>query len=116
MVCSVHLKILDSYAEHFISTQPDCAFHHFPCYTRSSRKVVGWNDTTNSFKKDANFWHRVWEEAGCPKAGTLFNIKRCAKRSLSMRYVVLRVGASKYHEISSLFPLLGREKTNSGQI
>ena len=83
---SVHHNMLDSYAEHFISTLLDCAF---PCYTRSSRKVVGWNDTTKAFKKDANFWHRVWEEAGCPKAGVLFNIKKGAKRRF--KYEVRRI-------------------------
>ena len=87
--CSVHHKMLDTYAEHFISTLLYCALQCFPCCTRSSRKVVGWNDTTNAFKKDANFWHRFWEEAGCPKAGVLFNIKRCVKRRF--KYEVRRI-------------------------
>ena len=84
--CLTHMLNTSIY---FISTLLDCAFHCFPCYTRSSRKVVGWNDTANAFKKDANFWRRVWEEAGCPKAGVLFNIKRCAKRRF--KYEVRRI-------------------------
>ena len=51
-----------------------------------------------------------------PRLAFYSTLRDVRKGDLSMRYVVLSVGASKYHEISSLFPLLGREKTNSGQI
>ena len=30
------------------------------------------------FKSKANFWHRVWREAGCPCSGVLFDIKHCS--------------------------------------
>lgn len=31
-------------------------------------------------KKSSMFWYRIWEEAGCPSSGVLFQIKTNAKR------------------------------------
>ena len=36
-----------------------------------STKDVGWNDSTGKLKKASVFWHKVWEEAGCPTSGVL---------------------------------------------
>ena len=76
--CCLKYPLLDFYAEHLVTILLDCTFHCFPCC--STTAVVGWSDITSAVKNDANFWHRVWEEAGCPSAGVLFNIKRAAKR------------------------------------
>lgn len=78
--CSSHHKFLDDYAQYVISYLDSCAFQCLPTYKASSRKVVGWNENASRLKDATNFWHRVWEQAGCPSAGVSFNIKRCAKR------------------------------------
>ena len=31
------------------------------------------------FKSKANFWYKVWKQAGSPSSGTLFQIKRSSK-------------------------------------
>jgi hypothetical protein len=46
----------------------------------STRKLVGWNDAARMHKTTANFWFRIWEDAGCPSSGVLFQIKKNTKR------------------------------------
>ena len=44
------------------------------------KHLVGWNDTScNRHKQTANFWHKIWEDAGHPSSGVLFQIKRHTK-------------------------------------
>ena len=44
-----------------------------------SSLVPGWNSNARLLKEKANFWHRVWHQAGCPSAGVLHQLKRAAK-------------------------------------
>ena len=53
------------------------------------RKLVGWNSCARYLKEATNFWHKVWDEAGCPSSGVLFKIKRCAKSRY--KYAVRRL-------------------------
>ena len=53
--------------------------HVSHAYSGGKRSVAGWNDGTQTLKADANFWYRVWSEAGCPCTGVLFEIKKKAK-------------------------------------
>ena len=78
--CSIHDSLLDGYADHIMNTLLDCALRCLPCRTISPRKIVGWNDSTGKLKKASVFWHKVWEEAGCPTSGVLSAIKRHAKK------------------------------------
>ena len=43
---------------------------------KSDKRLVGWNDSACLFKKTANFWYKIWKEAGCPKSGVLSQIKK----------------------------------------
>ena len=67
-LCSVYLIVL---------------FYNNAFNSGGKRSVVGWNDGTQTLKADANFWYRVWSEAGCPCSGVLFEIKKKAKRRFS---------------------------------
>ena len=50
-----------------------------PTYHKSStRKLTGWKEFAGNVKRLANFWHRIWSEAGCP-SGVLFQIKKHTK-------------------------------------
>ena len=53
-----------------------------PKYSRRRRRppLSGWNNSTNTLKQEAHFWHRVWTECGCPTSGVLFQIKKHSKR------------------------------------
>ena len=77
---AIHDSLLDGYADHIMNTLLDCALRCLPCRTISPRKIVGWNDSTGKLKKASVFWHKVWEEAGCPTSGVLSAIKRHAKK------------------------------------
>ena len=87
---SCHHEALNDYAQHLVSTLLKCAYQCFPTYTNTSnQKLVGWNDGAGKFKEATNFRQEVWEEAGCPSSGVLFNIKRSAKSTY--KYAVRRL-------------------------
>ena len=48
-------------------------------YTSNTRKLVDWKDGVQSLKQAANFWYKVWKEAGYPTSGVLFQIKKHTK-------------------------------------
>ena len=78
--CSVHRDILDSYAQKIISCVLDCAHLCFPTYRKSStHRLVGWKNTAYIYKHSANFWHKLWDECGCPSSGVLFQLKKKTK-------------------------------------
>ena len=75
--CNQHHDILDSYARNLLL---DSASQCFPTYHKSStRKLTGWKEFAGNVKCSANFWHRIWSEAGCPSSGVLFQIKKHTK-------------------------------------
>ena len=63
-----------------MSTMLHCASYCIPCKRPSFKRVPGWKDSTEQLRRASIFWHRVWEEAGCPSSGVLFTIKRKAKK------------------------------------
>ena len=72
-----HYDSLDSYAQHLVNVLLHCSHHCCPCHTSSpSHKLIGWKDGSSKLKEDANFWYRVWDQAGCPSAGILFTLKK----------------------------------------
>ena len=77
--CSCHCDTLDIYADHLVTTLLDCASQCLPTSKTSfHRKLVGWNSSARYLKEATNFWHKVWDEAGCPSSGVLFKIKKSA--------------------------------------
>ena len=80
--CSDHLNYLDEY-------MPITWWHHLflvliiaflpVLYTSKTRKLVDWKDGVQSLKQAANFWYKVWKEAGYPTSGVLFQIKKHTK-------------------------------------
>ena len=60
-----------------------------PAFKKSKhRGLVGWNDGLRKLRHETNFWYHVWLEAGCPKSGALFDIKKAKKR---YKYAVCKV-------------------------
>ena len=80
--CSYYHEALNDYAQNLVSMRIPCLkclYQCVPTYTNTSNlKLVGWNDGAGKLKEATNFWHKVWEEAGRPSSGVLFNIKRSA--------------------------------------
>ena len=79
--CTCNISALEEFAHQFITLLLDCASSCFPSRSSSSRILVGWKDKCGKLKEDANFWYKVWVQAGRPSSGALFNIKRNAKRN-----------------------------------
>ena len=95
--CTQHQTMLDIYAQSLISSMLQSASECFPTLTsKPRRRLAGWNDSASLLKESTNFWYKVWKEAGCPKSGVLFQIKKCTKtrykyeiRRLKRRQTVL---------------------------
>ena len=79
--CTIHQNVLDSYSQHLVFTLLTCSSQCFPTISSSSsRKLAGWNDSTTNLKRTANFWHKLWNDAGCPSSGVLFQLKQNTKK------------------------------------
>lgn len=79
--CIAHIHLLDKYAEHMVATLLNCASCCFPLRKCSvPKRVAGWNDKAKDLKASSNFWHKVWEEAGCPTTGVLTAVRSRAKK------------------------------------
>ena len=68
--------MIDSYADTLMNILLDCAHGSI---SSTPRRLAGWNDGPSELRRETNFWHKVWEEAGCPSSGVLFNVKKNAK-------------------------------------
>ena len=71
---------MEEFISQLATTLTACAFLCFPCRSSFSSTLVGWKDCCQNLKRDADFWYKVWQEAGCPSSGVLFNIKNNTKR------------------------------------
>ena len=79
--CTIHQDVLDSYSQHLVFTLLTCSSQCFPTISSSSsRKLAGWTDSTTNLKRTANFWHKLWNDAGCPSSGVIFQLKQNTKK------------------------------------
>ena len=76
--CVQHQSLLDTYCSQLSTCLQDCAFQAFPLVSKSSH-IPGWNNGAHLLKDQANFWHKVWCQAGRPSSGVLHQIKKSAK-------------------------------------
>ena len=88
--CSQHCSILENYSNELIDCLLEGARVHLPGQSGTNRRTLpGWNDGPKILKTQANFWHRVWMEAGCPSSGVLSDIRRKTKLVISLQFVGL---------------------------
>ena len=88
--CDVHQSSLDEFCNQWSACLLDSASASIPMYHNSGHtRIAGWNDSARPLKDKANFWHKVWIEAGCPSAGVLAEIKKAAKTRY--KYAVRRL-------------------------
>ena len=73
--CTSHLRVLESYCDSLCNILKVSAELTLPL-SRQGRVIPGWNKAASVLKSKANFWHRVWREAGYTCSGVLFDIKR----------------------------------------
>ena len=55
--------------------------------------VAGWNEYVKPYYQESKFWHSIWESAGRPLTGNLFNIMKHTK--LQYKYAFRRVKKAK---------------------
>ena len=53
------------------------------------KSIPGWHDEVSPYRKDAAFWHSVWQSAGRPQIGALKNIMTRTRNQY--HYAVRRV-------------------------
>ena len=73
----------------------ECALHTLPKLRVSSSGVPGWNYSARHLKDKANFWYNVWNSAGSPSSGVLFQIKKSSKSRY--KYEVRRLKRQEFH-------------------
>ena len=72
--CTIHRQSLETYCKSLCKTLKDSAELTLPL-SRQGHIIPGWNNAAALLKSKANFWHKVWKEAGSPCSGVLFDIK-----------------------------------------
>ncbi len=93
--CSLHHAALDSCCNQLLDCVDRCAKSCIPCSSSPRHLIAGWNDTARAYKDKANFWHRVWLEAGSPSSGVLCQIKKNSKSRY--KYEVRRLKRRQLH-------------------
>ena len=83
-------------------------------YIPSLKRVPGWKDSAAQLRRASIFWHRVWEEAGCPSSGVLSTIKRQAKKCINLKYAVLNADANILFVIGLSIPSQRKRRILSG--
>ena len=66
---------------------------HRQCQRRSP--LSSWNVAAQYLKQSAHFWHKVWNECGCPTSGVLIQIKKNSKSRF--KYEVRRLCRRQSH-------------------
>ena len=97
-----------------MSTMLRCAPYCFPCKRSSFKRVPGWKDSAGQLRRASNFWHRVWEEAGCPSSGVLSTIKRQVKKGINLKYALLNADANILFVIGLPIPSQRERRILSG--
>ena len=109
--CSQHHMVLDEYADKLVSTLIACGKTCLPTRSPSFRTVTGWNDFCKDMKRDADFWYKIWKEAGCLHTGVLFDIKKSTKKKYksSVRRLKRKQNQLTREKLAKSFA--GRKKT-----
>ena len=107
--CTAHLSELEHYCNSLCNTLQASAELTLP-HTRQGRHILGWNDTASHLKSNANFWHRVWKEAGSLCSGVLSEIKQhsCSRFKYAVRRLKRR---EKFIKRSKLANALNSKNT-----
>ena len=92
--CTIHRQSLETYCKSLCKTLKDSAELTLPL-SRQGRIIPGWNNAAALLKSKANFWHKVWKEAGSPCSGVLFDIKRHSRSRF--KYEVRRLKRRDKH-------------------
>ena len=68
----------DKFCDYLTSCLYSAAHNTLP-HSHSSCLIAGWNSAARELKDKADFWHRVWKQAGSPSVGVLHQLKKSAR-------------------------------------
>ena len=75
-----HKQQIDMWCRGLINCclESDCNFPR----VKSQKKAVrpNWKCDVKPYREDCLFWHKLWQDAGCPAAGVLYDIKKHTKK------------------------------------
>ena len=85
---------MDKFCHDLTNCLDDAARKTLPL-NQPTRSIAGWNSSAREFKEKANFWHRVWKQAGSPSAGVLHQLKKSSRSRY--KYEVRRLKRREQH-------------------
>ena len=90
--CCEHYSALDQFCDQLSACLYESGSFCFPTVlcTPNSTCLAGWNDCAKLLKCHANFWHKIWCEAGCPPTGIITQIKKAAKSRFKYEVHILK--------------------------
>lgn len=63
--CVSHIDIIEIFLESILGCLSEASSKTFPSIVHTRvHTTPGWNDAAKNLKYNANFWHRMWLEAG----------------------------------------------------
>ena len=110
------LIVLIIFLQSFLDCISTASLEALPSTVSTHTHVTpGWNDFAKDLKYKANFWHRVWLEAGSPSSGVLTQIKKKAK--YHFKYEVRRLKRREQYirreKLTSAFSIRNKKKFGS---
>ena len=95
--CISHTSTIDFYCNQFLSSLSSSASLCLPQKSKRRKVVPGWNDHVQQHKNSAVFWNKLWNDAGCPSSGILFDLRQHTKRQY--KYSIRKVKRQREHFI-----------------
>jgi hypothetical protein len=96
-----HYDQIDSWCEELIDI---CltSDHVFPQAKSSIKSKPGWSEHVKPYKDECNFWYQIWKSFGRPRAGTVYDCWREAKRQYmySVRRIKRKENALRMEKLS----------------
>ena len=111
--CESHLGAITDFQQSFLDCIRAASIEALPSISPvHSRRLPGWNDGARGLKCEANFWHKIWLEAGSPAAGVLAELKKKAKSryKYEVRKLKRRAKFIKREKLAAAF--VGHNKKN----
>ena len=72
--CFLQQDTIDSYCNELLCCLTSAASCCLPLKAHRYKTRPGWNDHIRDYNNSACLWNKIWVEAGCPRAGILFEL------------------------------------------
>ena len=102
-MCSTHSEFIDRLCNDFLTCLHQSGLLCLPTskHGKGCKVVPGWNHLASPYRKSAQFWNKIWVEAGCPRNGILSDLRKSTKASY--KYSVRRAKRRRLHLTRRMF-------------